>query len=433
MASSAALYRADGHAPSYYAATVAPTPNRPRLQGMKTCDVCIVGAGFTGMSAAIELVEKGFSVIVVEAEQVGWGASGRNGGQLVNGYSRSLDVIGRRYGADVEIALGAMALEGSGIIRDRVRRYAIDCDLVEGGFYAALTKKQLDGMRVQRDTWARHNHRALSIVEKADVPNIVASERYVGGMVDALGGHFHPLNYVRGEATRFELLKGQLFERSRVARVQKGKRPMVHTDKGVIACDILMLCGNAYLGDTMPELSGRIMPVSSQIIATEPLGGLAETLLPANYCVEDANFILDYFRRTPDGRILYGGGTVYGGQDPKSIRDKILPEMLKTFPGLKGSAIEFAWSGNFALTMTRVPQIGRLTPTIYYSHGDSGHGVTTTQLLGRLLAEAATSQMERFDVFAQLPYYGFPGGQRFRVPLTILGAWYYGLREKLGI
>ena len=419
--------------PSYYAATAYPAPERPPLVGDASADVCIVGGGFTGLSSALELAARGRSVVLLEDRRIGYGASGRNGGQLIHGYSRSLDVIGKRYGPDAERGLGAMALEGAALIRARVARHAIACDLVDGGFVAAFTRKQLDGLKEEVEVWHRHGHEAPYTVDRAGVPAIVATDRYVGGMVDPSSGHFHPLNFLLGEAAAFEGLGGIIHEGSRVLSVEPGARPVVRTARGSVTADMLLLCGNAYLDATVPALTARIMPVSSQIIVTEPLGDRVRELLPQNHCVEDANYILDYYRRTADDRLLYGGGVVYGGQDPASIEGKIRPNMLRTFPALKDVAIDFAWSGKFALTLTRVPQVGRLAPNVYFSHGDSGHGVTTTQLLGRLLAEAVAGQTERFDLFARLPFYPFPGGRAFRVPLSVLGSWYYAIRDRLGV
>ncbi len=418
---------------SYYAATAHPAAERPTLVGAIKADVCIVGGGFTGLSAALEIVGHGLSVVLLESERIGWGASGRNGGQLINGYSRSLEAIGRRYGRDAERGLGEMALEGAGLIRERVARHGIDCDLVDGGFVAAFNRKQLDELRAEVEVWARHRHDAPYIVEGDAVDGIVRTDRYAGGMIDPVAGHFHPLNFLLGEATAFERAGGVIHEHSRVVGIDGGTRPLVRTDQGSVEAEIVLLCGNAYLDDVVPALTTRIMPVSSQIIVTEPLGRHAADLLPANHCVEDANYVLDYFRRTADDRLLYGGGVVYGGQDPASIIDKIRPAMLKTFPDLADAKIDYAWSGKFALTLTRVPQIGRLSPNIYFSHGDSGHGVTTTQLLGRLLGEAVRGQLDRFDLFAALPYHPFPGGRAFRVPLSVLGSWYYSIRDRLGV
>jgi gamma-glutamylputrescine oxidase len=418
------------HAKSYYAATANRQDARPALAGAESADVCIIGAGFTGISAALELAERGFSVIVLEAVRVGFGASGRNGGQIVNGYSRDLDVISSRYGAEAGRAIAAMALEGGNIIRERIDKYKIDCDLVTGGLFTAFTPKQMKGLEHHRQVWADFGHHSLELVDKAGLAKHVTTDVYVGGMIDHLSGHIHPLNLVQGEAAAVESLGGRIYENSPVIAVDG---TVVKTAAGEVRAKFVLVCANAYIGDLLPEIGNKIMPVSTQILATEPLGAQAVELLPSNVCVEDANYVLDYFRRTADNRILYGGGIVYGGQDPASIRAKILPNMLKTFPGLKDARIDYAWSGNFALTLTRFPHVGRLSPQVYFSHGDSGHGVTTTHLLGRVLGEAVAGIATRFDVFAGLPYYPFPGGKALRVPLTVAGSWYYRLRDKLGV
>ncbi len=422
------------HAPSYYAATANPSPDRPSMTGDVRADVCIIGAGFTGISAALELAERGVSVVVLEAAQVGWGASGRNGGQIVNGYSRGLDVIGRRYGQAAAEALGGMALEGGQIIRDRVARYAIDCALVPGGVMTAFTQRQMRGLEHERQVWAKHAHTDMYVVDRAGLAPIVASDRYVGGLVDPLGGHIHPLNLVLGQAAALEALGGRIYEHSRVIAVDSGAAPSVRTQAGQVRASHVLVCGNAYLGGLLQrEIGGKIMPVSSQVMATEPMDpARLEALLPANYCIEDANYFLDYFRRTPDHRLLYGGGTVYGGADPASIEGKLRPLMLKTFPSLADVRTDYAWSGNFALTLPRVPHVGRISPTVLFSHGDSGHGVTTTHLLGRLLGEAVCGQATRFDAFARLPYIPVPGGRTLRVPLTVLGSWYYRALDLVG-
>ncbi|MDE8349290.1 MAG: FAD-binding oxidoreductase [Acidocella sp.] len=422
-----------GHAPSYYAASANRQDARPALSGMRTTDVCIIGAGFTGVAAGLELAERGFSVIVLEAVRVGFGASGRNGGQIVNGYSRDLDVISARYGERAGKLIGGMALEGGNIIRERVAKYNIDCNLVNGGLFAAFTQKQMQGLAHHRDVWASFGHHSLEMVDQAGLAAHVVTNEYVGGLIDHLGGHIHPLNLVQGEAAALESIGGQIFENSPVIAVDTGAQPIVKTPNGEVRAKYLLVCGNAYLGNLLPELATKIMPVSTQVLATEPLGDEAARLLPSNVCVEDCNYVLDYYRRSADNRIIYGGGIVYGGADSAAIRAKIIPHMLKTFPSLKNARIDYTWSGNFALTLTRFPQVGKLSPNVYYSHGCSGHGVTTTHLLGRLLGEAVAGSPSRFDVLAALPYYPFPGGKKLRVPLTALGAWYYGLRDKFGV
>jgi gamma-glutamylputrescine oxidase len=428
----AAVRSPDGHTGSYYAATATPSPYRPALKGEARTDVCIIGAGFSGISAALTLAEAGIKPLVLEAKRVGWGASGRNGGQIVNGYSRDLSVIEGRYGKGPARALADMSLEGGDIIRERTAKYAIACDLVDGGFFNARQMRELEH---QKTVWEGYGHTELEMVDKAALGRIVSTGIYVGGMIDHRGGHIHPLNLVLGEAAAAESLGATIHDGTPVTRVEdKGSEVLVHTTAGLVRARTVLVCGNAYLGNAVPDLTNKIMPVSSQVLTTAPLDPkLLDALLPQNHCVEDCNYILDYYRRTADDRLLFGGGVVYGGTDPASIEGKIRPHLERTFPSLRGVAVDFAWSGNFALTMTRVPHVGRLSQNVLFSHGDSGHGVTTTHLLGRLLGEAVQGRMERFDAFAGLPYLPFPGGRALRVPLTVLGSWWYGLRDKLGV
>jgi gamma-glutamylputrescine oxidase len=424
----------EAHTGSYYAATANPSPYRPPLRAERRADVCIIGAGFSGISAALTLAEAGIKPLVLEAKRVGWGASGRNGGQIVNGYSRDLSVIEARYGRGPARALADMALEGGDIIRERVARYGIACDLIDGGFFAAFNARQMRELEHQKAVWEGYGLAGLEMVGADGLAGIVRTGIYVGGMIDHRGGHIHPLNLVLGEAAAAESLGAIIHEGTPVTKIEdRGAEVLVHTASGLVHARTVLVCGNAYLGDAVPELTNKIMPVSSQVITTAPLDrALLDELLPRNYCVEDCNYILDYYRRTADDRLLFGGGVVYGGTDPRSIEGKIRPHLERTFPALRGVGIDFAWSGNFALTMTRVPHVGRLSENVLFSHGDSGHGVTTTHLLGRLLGEAVQGRAERFDAFAGLPYLPFPGGRALRVPLTVLGSWWYALRDKLG-
>ncbi|MBU6449154.1 MAG: FAD-binding oxidoreductase [Rhodospirillales bacterium] len=422
------------HIDSYYAATAHKKDARIPLRGVINADVCVIGGGFTGVNAALELAERGVNVVLLEAVKIGFGASGRNGGQIINGYSRNLDTIASRYGAEAGRKIGAMAREGGEIIRARAAQYNIQCDLKPGNIFAAFTSAQMRGLARHVKIWDEFGFKnGFELLDKPALQRHVKTERYAGGLIDHYGGHVHPLNLVQGEAAAFESLGGVIYENSPVTALHMGDPVRVKTAQGEVSAKTVLVCGNAYLHGVLPELEGRIMPVSTQVLATEPLGEDAAALLPTDMCVEDCNYFLDYFRRTADNRILYGGGTVYGGQDPASVRAKILPLMHKTFPTLKDARVDFAWNGTFALTLTRFPQIGRLAPNVYFSHGDSGHGVTTTHLLARLLAEAATGNTQRFDIFAGLPYFPFPGGRALRVPLTIAGSWWYRARDRLGL
>lgn len=419
--------------PSYYAASRNPAPERPAFAGEAAPDVAILGAGFTGLSAGIDLAAKGHEVMILEAARVGWGASGRNGGQIVNGLNAGLDTIERRYGAETARFVASLVQEGGQIIRERIAKYAIDCDLRDGNLFAALTERHMEGLREKQALWRRHGLDNFEMLDAAGIRAHVATDFYAGGMLDPTGGHLHPLNLALGEAAAFEAEGGVIHERTPVTRIEQiAGAPVLHTPGGVIRPKRLILAGNAYLGGVVPELDTRVMPFSTQIIATEPLGSRGRPLLPTGVCVEDVRYVLDYYRLSADDRLLFGGGTVYGGTDPADIKAKILPNLEKVFPGLKGVGIDFAWSGNCAISFSRVPQMGRLGPATYYAAGYSGHGVVGSHLFGRIIAAALDGDASRFDTFAAVPWIPFPGGQRFRVPYSMLGSWWYGLRDRLG-
>ena len=421
------------HTTSYYAASANPTPSRPPLQGRHETDVCVIGAGYTGISTALFLLEQGFKVTVLEAVKVGFGASGRNGGQIVNSYSRDIDVIERSAGAQQARMMGEMAFEGARIIRERVAKYNIQCDLKNGGVFAAFNEKQMGHLQAQKKLWERYGHTQLEMLDQRRINEVVNTDRYVGGMLDMSGGHIHPLNLVLGEAEAVESLGGIIHEHSTVTRIEQGAKPVVHTDKGQVVANFVVVAGNAYLGNLVPQLAAKSMPCGTQVITTEPLSDeLAQSLLPQDYCVEDCAYLLDYYRLSGDKRMIFGGGVVYGARDPANVEALVRPNLIKTFPQLKDVKIDYAWTGNFLLTLSRLPQVGRIGDNIYYSQGCSGHGVTYTHLAGKILAEAIRGQAERFDAFASLPHYPFPGGRLFRVPFTAVGAWYYQMRYKLG-
>ncbi len=423
------------HTESYYAASANEYAPFPALTESIHCDVCVVGGGFTGLSSALHLAEQGYDVVVLESARVGFGASGRNGGQLVNSYSRDIDVIESSYGADAAKMLGSMMFEGGEIIRERISRYRIDCDYREGGLFVALNHRQMATLEEQKANWERYGNSQLTLLDEEAIGREVASERYVGALLDRSGGHIHPLNLAIGEAQAIKLNGGRIFEQSPVVKIEHGSPAVVKTANGQVTARYVLIAGNAYLGDKLePKLAKRSMPCGTQIVATAPLpADVAKKLIPGNYCVEDCNYLLDYYRLTADNRLLYGGGVVYGARDPDDVERLIVPKMLKTFPQLEGVKVDYRWTGNFLLTMSRMPQFGRLENNIYYMQGYSGHGVTCTHLAGRLIAEALRGDAERFDAFARLPHYPFPGGRNLRIPFTAMGAAYYSLRDRLGV
>jgi gamma-glutamylputrescine oxidase len=423
------------HTTSYYAASANPTPDRPVLQGDIKADICVVGAGYSGLSTALHLAEKGYSVVVIEGVRVGWGASGRNGGQVVNGLNASLQTIERRYGKDTATFVAGIVQEGGEIIRQRVEKYDIQCDLKPNNVFVGLTDAHMKELEARQELWRGYGIDNQEMLDRNQLRKHVKSDLYAGGLIDRTGGHMHPLNLALGEATAIESLGGKIYEMSPIISADtEAAQPMVKTAQGSVTCKTLVLCGNAYLGHAVPDLEPRVMPVSTQVMATEPLDpDLAAELMPGDDCIEDIRYILDYYRLSADKRMLFGGGTVYGGADPADIEAKLRRNMDKVFPALKGVKIDYAWSGNFALSFSRVPQMGRLGKNTYYAHGYSGHGVTGSHLFGRILSEAIDGDLSRFDVFAGLKWYPFPGGRALRVPYSVMGSWYYGLRDKLGL
>lgn len=429
-------YAGDGsHAGSYYAASANPFPLRPQLEGAQTADVCVVGAGFSGLSTALHLAEKGYKVTVVEGARIGWGASGRNGGQIVNGLNASLATIERRYGKDTANFVASLVMEGGDIIRERIATYGIACDLKPLNVFAALTGRHMKELEARWKLWRGYGIESQQMLGREEMRAHANSDLYTGGMIDHKGGHLHPLNLALGEAAALESLGGTIHEMSPVTHVETdGAEPRITTGRGEIRCKTLVLCGNAYLGHVVPTLENRVMPVSTQVMATAPLGKvLARELMPSDACIEDVRYILDYYRMSADDRLLFGGGTVYGGADPRDIKAKLWKNLEKVFPQLKGTKIDYAWSGNFALSFSRVPQMGRIGANTYFAHGYSGHGVTGSHTFGRILSEAINGDLTRFDTFAALPWIPFPGGRAFRVPYSVIGSWWYAARDRLGV
>jgi len=425
----------DKHIGSYYAASANESPARPALVGSIHADICIVGAGFSGLSTALHLAEQGKSVVLVEGAKIGWGASGRNGGQIVNGLNAGLDTIEKKFGTNTANFIGTMVQEGGSIIRRFIADYEINCDLKKHNLYVGLNAKHMQELKDKQALWLRHGMDDYELLDAKELQNHVQSERYTGGLLDKSGGHLHPLNLALGEAAALEKLSGKIYEQTRVLRVDNlDSEPTVVTEHGTVSCGTLVLCGNAYLGDAVPKLATRVMPVSTQVMATEPLDPeLAHSLLPTDACVEDVRYILDYYRLSADKRLLFGGGTVYGGTDPADVEAKLRPNMEKVFPQLKGTKVDYAWSGNFALSFTRVPQMGMTGPNTYHAMGYSGHGVTGSHLFGKILSDAIQGDKDRFNRLSKIPWYPFPGGQGFRAPYSTVGSWWYGLRDTIGL
>jgi len=421
------------HASSWYAATANPHPPHPPLEGTVRCDVCVVGGGYTGLTAALELAERGMDVVLLEAERVGWGASGRNGGQIITGYNKPMATIERWMGRDDARLLWQLAEEATAQLFERVEKHGIRCDLTRGFVLAALKERHMaeldEVMREMRDAYGYPHLRRL---DHDGVAAMVDSPRYIGGLYDEGSGHLHPLNYALGLADAGLAAGVRIFEGSRALSLETGLLPAVVTARGRVQARFLVLAGNAYLGGLVPQMTGMIMPVATQIIVTEPLGAeRARALLPNNAAVSDMNFVLDYYRRTSDHRLLFGGGANYSGRDTPGGKELLRLKMQRVFPQLRDVAVDYSWSGKVAITMNRMPQVGRLTPNVLFAHGYSGHGVALAGLAGRLMAEAVAGIDGRFDLFARIPHTPFPGGQRLRTPALVLAMLWFRLRDLL--
>ena len=424
----------DRHAASYYAASSLPQPDHPALAGELQADVCVVGGGFSGLNTALELAQRGFSVVLLEARKIGWGASGRNGGQLIRGVGHGLEQFSKVLGDDGVRQMKLMGLEAVDIVRQRVEQFQIACDLTWGYCDLANKPKDLEGFAEDaeelRELGYRHETRLLQAHE---MHSVVGSERYVGGLIDMGSGHLHPLNLALGEAAAAQRLGVQLFEHSAVTRIDYGSQVRVHTARGLVRAKTLVLGCNAYLNGLNPELGGKVLPAGSYIIATEPLSEQqAQQLLPQNMAVCDQRVALDYYRLSADRRLLFGGACHYSGRDPQDIAAYMRPKMLQVFPQLAGVKIDYQWGGMIGIGANRLPQIGQLKdqPNVYYAQAYSGHGLNATHLAGKLLAEAISGQQGGgFELFAKVPHITFPGGRYLRSPLLALGMLWHRLKE----
>ena len=422
-----------GRPDSWYAATAPDVERRHALVGSETADVCIVGAGFTGISAALHLAERGYSVVVLEADRVGVGASGRNGGQVGSGMRQSMNALERSVGHSRAGTLWALCEEAKAIIAERIARHGIQCDWRPGNLLASTRERYMGWIESEAEFCRRRfGYRGYSVLSRAEMREAVASECYVGGRMDEGGGHLHPLRFVLGMAGAAEQAGVRIFEDSRVERIGWGSPSRVSTAMGVVEARFVVLAGNAYLGRLEPRIESRIMPIVNHLLATEPLGeDRARALIPSGACVHSTKFVVDYYRCAADHRLLFGGGETYSDRpldDPKAF---VRRYMLRVFPQLADVRVDYAWSGRLAITMSRLPHVGRLAPNGFFAHGFSGHGVALTQIAGKLVAEAVAGTAERFDVLAGLRHRAFPGGARLRHPLLVLGMLYYVLRDKL--
>jgi gamma-glutamylputrescine oxidase len=421
------------HIRSWYAASANPTPRREALQGEAVADVCVVGGGIAGCSTALHLAERGYKVVLLEGKRVAWGASGRSGGQAIFGFAAGQDKLIAQAGRDDARRMFDVSVEALDLLKERVTRHAIDCDLHWGQMHVAIKPRHETELQAWRDELAAdYGYTSLRWLDRNAVRGLLATERYRGGLYDTRSGHLHPLNYTLGLAAAAEAAGVRICEESEVTRLEQGDTVVVHTAGGRVRAKHVALCCNAYMDQLSPRLRARIMPVGTYIVATEPLGQpRIEALMRENVGVTDVNWVLDYFRRSSDHRLLFGGRVSYSGLDPLNTERATRARMVKVFPQLADVKIEYAWGGYVDITMSRAPDFGRLAPNVYYLQGFSGHGIALTGMAGKLVAEAIAGQAERFDLFTKLEHRDFPGGRALRTPALVLAMLWFRLKDLL--
>jgi gamma-glutamylputrescine oxidase len=420
------------HVDSLYAATAEPFPQQPRLEGRLQADVCILGAGLTGLSAAIELAEAGLRVIVLEGECVGWGASGRNGGQVIFGFGCEQSKIASMVGMEESRRMFDWSLEGLRIIQERRHRHSIDCDWRNGHAHVPIKQRQVTELKEWRADLSDNYGYPVEWWEREKLAEHLASDRYRGALYDPNSGHLDPLKYTQGLARAALGLGVQIFENSKVLEMTRGDKPVMRTDRGEVVCDFSVLAGNAYVRGIAPELDSRIMPVGTYIGATEILGAdRAKALISNDMAVADTNWALDYFRLSSDHRLLFGGRASYSTLPPPNLRRTMLGRMAQVFPQLAGVKLDYVWGGYIDISLNRAPHWGRLGSNVYFAQGFSGHGVAATGLAGRVLAEAIRGQAGRLDAFSKIGHMPFPGGRLFRTPMLVAAMAWFKLRDAL--
>jgi len=418
---------------SWYAATGLDLPNFPRLEGDQRVDVCIIGGGFTGLSAALHLAEHGVRVAVVDAHRVGFGASGRNGGQLGSGQRQDQQVLEKMVGQDAARQMWDLGEEAKQLVKDLIARHDIECHLKPGIAWAGTSAGSVNDLHDYAEHMQRGYGYALETLDREQFSKLCPSPAYHGGILDMDAAHLHPLRLAQGLARAAAKAGAQIYENSLVTQVTPGDTVTVQTETGRITADHLIYACNGYLGGLNGEVAARVMPINNFVVATEPLGERAQEVLARDVAIADDLFVINYFRLSHDGRLLFGGGESYGYRFPKDIAATVRKPLSKIYPHLKDVKIDYAWGGTLAITMKRMPHIARIAPNILSASGYSGHGVGNAVQAGKLLAEALRGQSDGFDAYAALPCPRFPGGPALRFPLLTLAMTWFALRDRLGL
>ncbi|WP_395770383.1 NAD(P)/FAD-dependent oxidoreductase [Arenimonas sp.] len=420
------------HVRSWYAASAPDFPAQAALEGTLQADVCILGAGIVGLSTAIELAEAGLSVVVLEAQCVGWGASGRSGGQAIFGFGCDQSKITQAVGLADSKRLFDWSLEGLELIKQRCTQYGIDCDWRDIHAHVPIKPRHITELKSWQHDLAENFDYPLQWWDREQLQAVMPNQRYLGALVDPNSGHLHPLKYTQGLAHAALGLGVRIFEQSKVTQLLRGDRPVFKTAHGQVQCDFAVLAGNAYVHGIAPELDDKIMPVGTYIGATEPLGeARAKALISNDMAVADVNWALDYFRMSADHRLLFGGRASYSTLPPPNLSGTLRRRMTRVFPILEGVRMDYVWGGYVDISLNRAPHWGRLGSNVFFAQGFSGHGIAATGLAGRIMAEAIRGQAARLDVFSRIPHRNFPGGRALRTPLLVAAMAWFKLRDAL--
>lgn len=421
--------------PSYYTATIGRETAYPQLEGTQEVDVAIIGGGFTGVASAVELAERGLTVAIVETNKIGWGASGRNGGQItgsLSGDSAMKKQMRATLGDDVDDFIWWLRWRGHDIIEARVKKYGIACDLKHGHLHAAMKPAhQRELAESFEEAQRRGMGASVTLLDRSGVKAHLDSDLYLGALKNVRNMHVHPLNLCIGEARAAESLGALIYEHSEVLDIVHGAKPAVVTSRGRINARQILLAGDVYHKLERRQLDGKIFPAMGGIVATEPLGTLARDVNPQDLAVYDCRFVLDYYRMTADGRLLFGGGANYSGRSSRAVADELRPCIERTFPRLKGVRIDYEWTCAMGIVVNRIPQLGKVSDNVWYCQGYSGHGVATSHIMGEIMAEAITGTLGHFDTFAACRHIRVPLGGAIGNPLLAAGMWYYQMLEQL--
>lgn len=418
---------------SWYAETAEPLPLQPRAEGALSCDVCVIGGGYTGLSAALHLAERGYDVILLEAQRLGFGASGRNGGQVGTGQRQDQDWLEKTVGKTRARALWDLAVEAVATTRDLAARHAPEADYRAGIIHAAHKPRFVPEQHAYAERMAReYGYDQIQPLDRDTLRDLVNSTAYFGGDLDMGGGHLHPLRYALGLARAAKAAGVRIHEDSRVTSITHADPARVQTEAAQVTARFVALGCNGYLGRLEPKVAARVMPINNFIAATRPMTEVERrAVIDADHAVADSKFVINYYRFSADNRLLFGGGESYGYRFPTDIAATVRRPMETIFPQLKGIEITHAWGGTLGITFNRMPHFERLTGNILSAAGYSGHGVAMATMGGKLLAEAVAGQAERFDLMAQVPSHAFPGGLLLRQPLLVAAMLWYALRDRL--